>query len=147
MNNDPSRTVKPVKPILKKKPVLKPPMQPRIFIQIPEYNFEANEYWKNKTKFALIAQYSISFPDKHAKVPYIIIYIKLHIGNDMDKGHYVCDVLYYSIWTWRNCDDDTITQYPGYPMNVYNDLSIDNNKKKENIVYGCIRYDCVHVIY
>ena len=43
----------------------------------------------------------------------------------MDKGHYVCDVLDYNTVTWWNCDDETITQYPRYPMNLYNDLSRD----------------------
>ena len=62
----------------------------------------------------------MSFPD-NPEVLYILFYIKLHIGNDMDKGHYVCDVLYYNKGTCWNCDDETITQYPGYPMNVYND--------------------------
>ena len=60
----------------------------------------------------------MSFPDKHPEVLYIIVSIKLHIGNDMDKVHYVCDVLYYNSGTWWNCDDATITQYPGYPKNV-----------------------------
>ena len=59
------------------------------------------------------------------EVIYIIVSIKLHIGNGLDKGKYVCDVLYYNTRTWWNCDDEKITQYPGYPMNVYNDLSID----------------------
>ena len=48
----------------------------------------------------------------------------------MDTGHYVCDVLDYNIGTWWNCDDEKITQYPGYPMNVYNDLSSDKKQKK-----------------
>ena len=48
---------------------------------------------------ALPAQYSMSFPGKHAEVLYIIVSIKLHIGNDMDKGHYVCDVLDYNTWS------------------------------------------------
>ena len=47
----------------------------------------------------------------------------------MYKGHYVCDVLDYSKWTWCNCDNETITQYPGYPMNLYDDLSIDKKQK------------------
>ena len=68
------------------------------------------------------------FPD-NPEMLNIIDSIKIHIFNDMDKGHYVCDVFYYNTGTWWNCDDETITQYPGYPMNVYNDLSIDKNKK------------------
>ena len=52
----------------------------------------------------------------------------------MDKVHYVCDVLDYNTGTWWNCDDETITQYPGYPINVYNDLSIDKKQKKRGIL-------------
>ena len=48
----------------------------------------------------------------------------------MDKGHYVCDVLHYNTGTCWNCEDETITQYPGYPINVYNDLSSDKKQKK-----------------
>ena len=48
----------------------------------------------------------------------------------MDKGHYVCDVLDYNTGTWWNCGYETIIQYPGYPMNIYNDLSIDKNQKR-----------------
>ena len=70
------------------------------------------------------------FPDKQSEALYIRVSIKLHIGNDMDKGNYVCDVLDYNTGTWWNCDDDTITQYPGYPMNVYDDLSIDKKQKR-----------------
>ena len=69
----------------------------------------------------------MSFPD-NPDVIYIIVSIKPHIGNDMDKVHYVCDVLDYNTRTWWNCDYETITQYPVYPMNLYNDLSIDKNK-------------------
>ena len=65
------------------------------------------------------------FPDKHPEVLYIIVSIKLHICNDLDKGHYVCDILDYNTGIWWNYDDETITQYPGYPSNVYSDLSID----------------------
>ena len=66
----------------------------------------------------------MSFPYK-PEVIYMIVSIKLNIGNDMDKGHYIYDVLYYGTGTWWNCDDETITKYPGYPMNVYDDLPID----------------------
>ena len=48
----------------------------------------------------------------------------------MDKGQYFCDVLDYNTGKWWNCDNETITQYPGYPSNVYDDLSIDNLKKR-----------------
>ena len=90
-------------------------MQLTISIQRSNFNYEKNEYCKNKTKIALPAQYSTSFPDKHPEVLYIIVSNKLHIGNNMNKFHYVCDVLYYNTVTWWNCDDETITQYPGYP--------------------------------
>ena len=40
----------------------------------------------------------------------------------MDTGNYVCDVLDYNTGTWWNFDEVTITKYPGYPMNVYDDL-------------------------
>ena len=78
----------------------------------------------------------MTFTDKHTVVLYIIVSIKLHICNDMDNGPYVCNVLEYNTETRWNCDDDTITQYPGYPMNVYDNLSIDKNEKN---VYGWIR--------
>ena len=64
----------------------------------------------------------MSFPDKNPEVLYILVSIKLNIGNYMNKGHYVCDILYYNTGTWWNYDDETITKYTGYPMNVYDDL-------------------------
>ena len=67
-------------------------MQLRISLQRSHYNVENDTFCKNKTKIALSAQYSMSFPND-PKVLYIIVYIKLHIGDDMDQGHYVCDVL------------------------------------------------------
>ena len=67
----------------------------------------------------------MSFPGIEAAVLYILVFIKLHIGNDIDKGYYVCDLLDYNTGTWWNCNDGKITQYPGYPMNVYDNLSID----------------------
>ena len=90
---------------------------------------------KIKQKIALPAQYSTSFPD-NPEVLYILVSIKLHIGYDVDKGHYVCDVLDYNTGTRRNCYDETITQYPGYPMNVHNDLSSDKKQKKGKDKYG-----------
>ena len=48
----------------------------------------------------------------------------------MDKGHSLCDVLGYNTVTWWNCDDEKITQYPEYPMNVYNYLSSDKKQQK-----------------
>ena len=46
---------------LKYQSLLKPPMILRIFLQRSEYNFEKYEYYKNKTKIALPAQYSMYF--------------------------------------------------------------------------------------
>ena len=73
----------------------------------------------------------MSFSGKHQGVVYILVSIKLHIGNDMDSGHYVCDLLDYNIGTWCICDDDTITQYPEYPINLYDDLPIDDKQKQK----------------
>ena len=69
--------------------VLNPPMQLRIFLQRSGYNFERDEYYKNKTKITFPAQYSMSFPCKHSDVLYTLVSIKLHIVNNMNKGHYV----------------------------------------------------------
>ena len=68
---------------------------------------------KNMNKIVFPTQYSMYFPD-NPEVLYIIVSIRLHIGNDMDKGHYFCDVLDYLKVTWRNCGYETITKYPGY---------------------------------
>ena len=57
----------------------------------------------------------------------------------MDKGHYICDMLDYNTVIWWSCDDETITQYPGYPMNVYNDLSSDKKKRKKISMDGSDR--------
>ena len=65
-----------------------------IFLQISYYNYDRDEYRKNKIKNSLPAQYSMSFPGIESEVLYIIVSVYLHIGKDMDKGHYVCDVLY-----------------------------------------------------
>ena len=48
----------------------------------------------------------------------------------MDQGRYICDVLDYSTGTWWKCDDEIVTKYPGYPMNVYNEVSSDKKHKK-----------------
>ena len=52
----------------------------------------------------------------------------------MDKGHYFCDVLDYNTGTWCNFDDVTITKYSGYPKSVYDNLSIDKNRKRVNVI-------------
>ena len=83
----------------KKQSVLKSTMQLIISLERSNFNFEKDEFWKNKTRIALPDQYSMSFPDKHLELLYIIVSIKLHIGNDMDNGIFVCDVLYYNTGT------------------------------------------------
>ena len=42
----------------------------------------------------------MSFLGIKSEVVYITVSIKLHIGKDMDKGHYSCDVLDYNRVTW-----------------------------------------------
>ena len=86
----------------------------------PILMWKKNIFCKNKTKIALPDQYSMSFPN-NPKVIYILVSIKIHIRNDMDQGHYVCDVLEYNTGTWWNCYGEKVTQYSGYTMNVYND--------------------------
>ena len=105
-------------------------MQLRIFIKISEYNYERDEYCKNKTNISLPSQYSVSFTGIYSEVLYILVYIKLHIGKDIDKDQYACDIIYYNIGTWCNCFDDTITQYPGYTMNIYDELLADNKERQ-----------------
>ena len=61
---------------------------------------------------------------------YVLVSIKYHIGNDLDQGHYICDVLDYNTGTWWEFDDEIVTKYPGYPMNVYNEVSSDKKTKK-----------------
>ena len=68
-------------------------MQLRISIQISKYNYERDEYCKNKNRIALPAQHSMSFPGIDSEVIYIIVSIKLHIGKYMDKVHYLCGLL------------------------------------------------------
>ena len=106
-------------------------MQLRIFLQRLEYNFQRDQYSKNKTKIALPYQYSMYFPGKYSEVIYILFYIDICIGNFMDSGKYVCGLLYYNTGTWWNCDYDTITKYSGYPNNLYDNVSKDHEKTGE----------------
>ena len=112
--------------------VVSAPIQLRISLQRTEYNAESDSFCKNKTKIALSAQYFLSRPND-PEVIYVLFYIKYHNGNDMDQGHYICDILDYITGTWWKCDDEIITKYPGYPMNVYNELS--SNKKHKKVKY------------
>ena len=103
-------------------------MQLRISLQRSKYNVETDSFSKNKTKTALSAQYFLSCPN-NPEVIYVLVYIKYNIGNDLDQGHYECDVLDYNTGTWWKCDDEIVTKYPGYPMNVYNEVSSDKKHK------------------
>ena len=111
----------------KKQTVLKSPMQLRISLQRSHYNMKTT--YSAKIKQTQPFQLNIPCPFQTTLKWYILVYIKLHIGNDMDQGQYACDVLDYNTVTWWNCDDEKVTQYPGYPMNVYNDLFSDKNQK------------------
>ena len=71
----------------------------------------------------------MSFPGKHDELVDTIVSIKTCVGKYMDSGHYVYDVLDYNTVTWCNYDDDTITSFSGYPENVFDDLSNENEKK------------------
>ena len=82
-----------------KQSVVTAPMQLRISLQRTEYNVETDSFCKNKTKIALVAQYFLSCPN-NPKVIYVLVSIKYHIGNDLDKGHYICDVLDYNTGTF-----------------------------------------------
>ena len=128
--------VQTIRPILKTSGSIKPPMNIIIFLPRSEYNFETYQYCKNKTKTALLSQYSMVFTGKHDEVVYIIFYIKLLIGKDIDRGQYVCDELYYNTRTCLNCNDDTITNYSGYTENVYDNLSNENKQKTGGNYHG-----------
>ena len=53
----------------------------------------------------------------------------------MYSGHYVCDILDYNTGTWWNCDNEQITKYSGYPKNVYDNLSKENEQQKgDNLI-------------
>ena len=104
-------------------------MQLRISLQRSKYNVETDSFCKNKTKIALSAQYFL-YCTNNPEVIYVLVSIKYHIGNDMDQGHYICDILDYSTGKWWKCDDEIITKYPGYPINVYNEFSSDKKHKK-----------------
>ena len=108
-------------------------MQLKISLQRTEYNVDTDSFCKNKTKIALAAQYFMSCPN-NTEVIYVIVSIKYHIINDLDQGHYVCDVLDYNTGTWWKCDDEIVTKYPGYLMNVYNEVSSDKKKKVKDMI-------------
>ena len=110
-----------------KQSVVTVPMKLRISLQRTEYNVETDSFCKNKTKIAIAAQYFLSCPN-NTEVLYVLVFIKYHIGNDLDQGHYVCDVLDYNTGTWWKFDDEIVTKYPGYPKNFYNEVYSDKIK-------------------
>ena len=69
------------------------------------------------------------FSGIHDEVVYILVSINIHIGKDMYSGHYACYLLHYNTGIWWRCDDEIITNYSGYPENVYDDLSHENEQK------------------
>ena len=87
------------------------------------------------------------FSGRHDEVVYIMVSINIHVGKYMDSGHYIFDVLDYNTWTWWICDNVTVTNYSGYPENVYDDVSHENEQKRGIKYYEWIRYDCVNVIH
>ena len=48
-------------------------------------------------------------------------------------------VLDYNTGKWCRYDDDIITNYSGYPENIYDDLSHESGKKGINDYYEWIR--------
>ena len=72
----------------------------------------------------------MSFSDSDDEVVYIIVSINISVGQDMDSGHYYCNVLYYNTGTWCICDDEKRTNYRGYRKNFY-DESLHENKQKQ----------------
>ena len=69
-------------------------MQSRVCLQISEYNGVRYEYFNNKTKIALPSHYFVYFSGIHDEVVFITVSINIHVGKDMDSGHYLCGVLY-----------------------------------------------------
>ena len=92
----------------------------------------------------------MSFLGIHDKVVYIVVSIHINVGAYMYSVHFACAVLDYNTVTWWRCDDDMITNFPGYPYNVYDDLSHENEQKEGWDFYEWIRYiffNVIHVIY
>ena len=61
---------------------------------------------------------------------YTLVAIKVHISKYIYSGHYSCDKLDYKLGKRCNCDDEKITNYSGYPQNVYDNVSNENRKKE-----------------
>ena len=78
-------------------------MQLRIYLQRSHFNVKTTYSAKIKPKYPFQLNTPCPFQN-NPKVLYILVSIKLHIGNDMDQGNYVCDVLDYNTGTWWNCE-------------------------------------------
>ena len=53
----------------------------------------------------------------------------------MFSGPYYCDALDYNTGTWWICDDDNISELIGYPDSFYDELSLEDiRKKNKNIL-------------
>ena len=65
----------------------------------------------------------MSFSGKSDEAVYILVAIKIHVDNDMDSCNYVYDVLDYKKGKWCNCDGYKITNYSGYLVYVYDNVS------------------------
>ena len=103
-------------------------MQLRIFLQRSEYNSDKDGFQINKTNIAIPSQYSVYFTGSDDELVYIMVSIKIRVGKDIDSGNSYWYVLDYNTGTWWICEDETITNFGGYPENVYDELSHENEK-------------------
>ena len=58
-----------------------------IIVYITKSDYEAGEYWKNKTKIAFPSQYSMSFSGNIDENIYILVSNNIHEDNSIDIGH------------------------------------------------------------
>ena len=70
----------------------------------------------------------MSFSGSEDGVVYILVSIKNNIGKDMDSGHYYCDILDYNKVTLWRYDNEKISEFRGYPDNVYDELLLENEQ-------------------
>ena len=115
--------------------VLNPPTQLRLPLQRSEYIGARDEFCKNKTKTALLSQYSMSFSGRHDKVVYILVSIQHRLVKDMYGIQYIYYVLYYNTGIWWRYENDIITKYSEYPENVYDNFSNENEEKKGKYIF------------
>ena len=70
------------------------------------------------------------FSDGNDEVVYILVSINIHVVQEMDSGHYYCDVLNYSTITMWRCYDDRIPNYTGYVENSHDELPQENEQNQ-----------------